>query len=102
MDALSLTVYDVDGTRIIHAKGEIDMATAPQLAAVLAQCGITSVCVDLTDVTFMDSSGLGVLLRAHKRAAERNVELMIANAAPNVMKVLEITNLDHVLNCEPV
>ena len=100
MDGLVITPSDVDGTRIIYVAGEIDLATAPLLAAALEQCNGMRVCVDLARVTFMDSSGLGVLSAAHKRAAERDAQLTIANAAPNVLKVLAITNLDQVFALE--
>jgi anti-anti-sigma factor len=52
----------VDATRILCVAGEIDIATAPQLAEALEAYNGSPVCVDLTGVTFMDSSGIAVLL----------------------------------------
>jgi anti-anti-sigma factor len=91
----------VDGTRIIRVAGELDMATAPQLAFVLARCDDKEVCVDLAEVTFLDSSGLAVLSRAHRRAAQREGEFTVQNAAPNVRKIFEVTNLTCLLGSEP-
>ena len=101
-DLLVIDPYDADGTRFIRVAGEIDAASAPLLAEALEQCNGSPVCVDLANVTFMDSSGVAVLVAAHKRAAEHNLELTIANAAPHMLKVLEIANLDHLLNREPI
>ena len=52
-------------------------------------------------VTFMDSSGLAVLIAAHNRALARAVECRIANAAPNLERVFQITGLDCVLLLVP-
>ena len=92
--------YDLDGTRVIKVAGEIDAATAPQLAESLERCSGMSVCVDLAEVTFIDSSGLAVLSRAHKRADETGGEFSVKNPAANVRKAFEITRLDHLLTLE--
>jgi anti-anti-sigma factor len=77
--------------------GEIDMATVPELEAALRACD-GSVCVDLSGVTFMDSSGLAVLLRARKDAAERGAQFEIANPVPNVRRVFQVMELEGVLS----
>ena len=92
--------YDVDGTRIVRVAGEIDMLTAQQLEEALAGCNGSAVRVDLAGVTFLDSSGIAVLLRAHERAVKRGAELKVANAASNVLRVFEVTNVDQVLTLE--
>ena len=88
----------VGGTRIVRLAGELDIATAPQLAAVLDECRGTSVCVDIVGVTFVDSSGLAVLARAHRLAGEQ--AFTIRNAASNVQKVFEITRLAFLLEAD--
>lgn len=59
----------VSGETQIRVTGEVDIATAPKLAATLGTCdgalGIGAVLLDLTAVTFLDSTGLGVILRAN-------------------------------------
>ena len=99
-DDLVIVPYDVDATRILCVSGEIDILTAPELEAALMGCDGSAVCVDLTGVTFMDSSGIAVLLRAHKRATDNGTELRVANAAPNVLKVFEVTQVNRVLTLE--
>jgi anti-sigma B factor antagonist len=85
---------------LITVSGEVDLATSPQLdTAVIAaiDSGATSVVIDLTDVSFMDSSGLGVIVRALKRCreAENDLDLVITNE--RVLKVFGITGLDQVI-----
>ena len=93
--------YDIDGTRFIRVAGELDGATAPLLAEVLEQCNGTPACVDLGAVTFLDSSGVAVIVDAHKRAAESATDFRVTNAAPNVRRVFTITGLDDLLTLEP-
>ena len=59
-----------NGQAVVHVHGEIDLYTAPQLWETLdaAIAGTPhELVIDLSDVTFLDSSGLAVLVRAHKR-----------------------------------
>jgi anti-sigma B factor antagonist len=85
---------------LITVSGEVDLATSPDLdVAIIAaiDSGATSVVIDLTDVSFMDSSGLGVIVRALKRCreAENDLDLVITNE--RVLKVFGITGLDQVI-----
>lgn len=85
---------------LITVSGEVDLATSPELdTAVIAaiDSGTSSVVIDLTNVSFMDSSGLGVIVRALKRCreAENDLDLVITNE--RVLKVFGITGLDQVI-----
>jgi anti-sigma B factor antagonist len=85
---------------LITVSGEVDLATSPELdVAIIAaiDSGTLSVVIDLTDVSFMDSSGLGVIVRALKRCreAENDLDLVITNE--RVLKVFGITGLDQVI-----
>jgi anti-sigma B factor antagonist len=85
---------------LITVSGEVDLATSPELdIAIIAaiDSGTPSVVIDLTDVSFMDSSGLGVIVRALKRCreAENDLDLVITNE--RVLKVFGITGLDQVI-----
>lgn len=86
---------------LITVSGEVDLATSPDLdVAIIAaiDSGTSSVVIDLTDVSFMDSSGLGVIVRALKRCreAENDLDLVITNE--RVLKVFGITGLDQVIS----
>jgi len=83
----------------VTVRGEIDVHTAPVLRARLNEVidqGEEHVVVHLDAVTFMDSTGLGVLVGAHKaqRAAGRTLELVCS--APRLLRILEITGLQRV------
>ena len=89
------------GTRnILTVEGEVDAHTAPQLksaiGAVMDQ-GANDVVIDLDQVSFMDSTGLGVLVGALKRLREQGGELRIVCSRRPILRVLEITGLDKVI-----
>lgn len=85
---------------VITVSGEVDLATSPDLdQAIISgiESGAQSVIIDLTDVSFMDSSGLGVIVRGLKRSreADKDLDLIITNE--RVLKVFGITGLDQVI-----
>jgi anti-sigma B factor antagonist len=84
---------------VVAVSGEIDVATAPQLReclhGVIAQ-GEATVVLDLLDVTFLDSTALGVLVGALKRCRELDGDLHVVVADPRIVKIFEITGLTNV------
>ena len=62
-----------------------------------SQSALKDVIVDMGTVTFMDSSGLGVLISAFKRISERGGVMHLARPQPNVKMVLEITRTNRLL-----
>jgi anti-sigma B factor antagonist len=88
------------GVIVVSVIGEVDMATAPRLRQALVEAtgaGGDRVVVDLGAVDFLDSTGLGVLLGALKRIRGVGGELALARAAPQVVKVFEVTRLVEIL-----
>jgi anti-sigma B factor antagonist len=94
---LGLVVSEQDGWAVLTVSGEIDIATAPSLRerlhSMLADDSQRLV-VDLDDVGFLDSTALGVLVGALKRARTEGGEVRIVSTQPRVRKVFEITRLD--------
>ena len=89
-----------DGIAVIRSAGRLNMASAPQLRAVVSECaagGRSRIVVDLSAITFMDSSGLGALIGGLKTARQRGGDLRIASPTEQVATVLGLTNLDRVL-----
>lgn len=82
---------------IVRARGEIDIATASMLSSALEQLGTGErrVIVDLSEVTFVDSSGLGVLIAARSADGEERV-VEVVTEHPQVVKVFKVTNLDSI------
>ena len=73
--------------------GEIDAHTAPTLAAAMTELPSGVVTVDVAGVSFMDSSGLRVLIEAATRAREGGGDLIICNATPGIARLIEISGL---------
>lgn len=89
---------------VVHVAGELDQVTAPVLAAAIqirVDAGHFDLVLDLHKLTFLDSSGLGVLVTQHKALRQRHGRLRIANAPSRVLAVLNLTRLDHVLEVYP-
>jgi anti-sigma B factor antagonist len=85
---------------VIAASGEVDLASSPELdIAIIAaiKSGSSSLVIDLTDVSFMDSSGLGVIVRGLKRCREADKDLDLVITNERVLKVFGITGLDQVI-----
>ena len=87
----SLTVEnDPSGAVVVH--GDIDVAGGPILeAALLAREADDPLVIDLSDVFFIDSSGLRSLLGASRRAHDRNATVVLRDVGPEVLRLLEIT-----------
>jgi anti-sigma B factor antagonist len=96
---LDVDVRAESGLFIIKAKGEIDVWTADILRQSLRDVqsdGKPRVIVDLTEVPFVDSTGIGVLVGALKRSREAGGSLHLVVTSDGVRKVLKITSLDQV------
>jgi anti-sigma B factor antagonist len=85
---------------ILALTGEIDLYTAPrlqsELAAALASGDPARLVVDMSAVEFCDSTGMNVLLAAHRRASEQGGSLELAGPRPAVRKILQVTGLETV------
>lgn len=84
-----------DGVRVMHVVGEIDTLTAPVLRdRVTAQLAeVTLLVLDLTDVTFLGSAGLAVLVAAKDEAEQRKCSLRLVPGSRIVTRALEATGL---------
>ena len=93
---LELIVSEHDGETVVRAAGELDVNTAPELREQLARLvseGARRIVVDLTDVSFVDSTALSVLVSALKRLRQADGDLELASPNPSVRRVFEITGL---------
>jgi anti-sigma B factor antagonist len=86
---------------VVVVRGEIDVATSPQLRNelnALVERGAHDITLEFAGVSFVDSSGLGVLVGTYKRLREDGVgSIRIVGAQPSVRKVFEITGLEAAL-----
>ena len=100
---LRVTTAQFADAHVVSVNGDLDLHTAPRLEGELAELhesGATKVIVDLIDVPFIDSTALGVLVRAAKRAGTSGSKLILVSNDPRTLRVLEITGLDRVFTIE--
>jgi anti-sigma B factor antagonist len=93
---LELSVSEEGSETVVRAAGELDVNTAPELREQLARLvseGARKIVVDLTDVSFVDSTALSVLVSALKRLRQADGDLELASPNPSVRRVFEITGL---------
>ncbi len=97
---LAVHITGTGETRVAVLEGSCDLATAPNLRQALQSLvppDVKEVVLDVTDLAFIDSTGLGVVLGAMRRLREGGGVLSIAGAQGIVKRVLEITDLDKVI-----
>jgi anti-sigma B factor antagonist len=102
--ALNVTVAEWNGVPVIQASGELDLATVPELRAVVNRITDRSPRVlvfDFTGIRYMDSSGLGILVSAKRRLGAYAGEVIVVTAASCVLKALSLSGLDQILTIYP-
>jgi anti-sigma B factor antagonist len=98
-DEIVITQQRTDGTAVVSVRGEIDVASAPELRTHLHELctdGTQTVVVDLREVTFLDSSALGVLVGALRRCRENESDFKLVIDSPRLLKIFDITGLTSV------
>ncbi|WP_225755043.1 STAS domain-containing protein [Actinotalea sp. Marseille-Q4924] len=89
---------------VVEVTGEIDVYTAPALREELSSlidAESTNLVVDLTQVSFMDSTGLGVLVGALKKVRTLGGDLQLVISQEKILKVFRITALTQVFTIHP-
>ncbi|HEY2128492.1 MAG TPA: STAS domain-containing protein [Streptosporangiaceae bacterium] len=100
MAVVSCPVSMLRGVPVIRAPGEIDVASAEPLRAVLAETaarGHATIVVDLSATRFCDSAGLHVLIRAHRMAVAEGGEVRLVMGSPGMLRIFAITGVDRVM-----
>ncbi|HZZ96447.1 MAG TPA: STAS domain-containing protein [Jatrophihabitantaceae bacterium] len=95
---LSVSKHGEDAVAVVGVSGEVDVYAAPQLRERLTEMleDGRSVVVDLTEVGFLDSTGLGALVAARTSAAEHGASLPLVCTHQRILKLFTITGLDGV------
>lgn len=83
----------------VAAVGELDVSTAGSVEAALLEglAGPGPVLLDLAEVTFIDSTGLGVLVKAHRHAQTTGGTVALLHPSVHTRKLLTVLGLDQVL-----
>jgi anti-sigma B factor antagonist len=86
------------GIHVVVARGELDAFAAPDLAGCFEQCAPGSgLVIDLTDVSFLDSTALGVVARAVRQLRENGGGARVVLPRGAARRIFEITTLDRAL-----
>lgn len=96
--ALTIETTALDeGGLLVSAVGEVDVSCASELRdaidAALATDGVASVTVDLSQVPYIDSTGIGVLVGSAHRAAEASCGFAVEGPQRNVRRVLDMLGI---------
>ena len=104
MSRILLDTHRDDDALVVVISGEIDMATAPNLLAVassaLAQVEVKSLRLDMSQVSFLDSSGLNVLVSLHADATERGKSVIVWKLQPGPRRTIELAALHTLLTID--
>ena len=97
MRLLDVRIDERDEWTVVTLAGQLDVATAPDLRQALQEAqyaGAHRVVVDLAELQFLDSLGLGVLVGGLRRARLHGGRLVLAGANDRIRQILEVTGLD--------
>jgi anti-sigma B factor antagonist len=96
---LVIDVATRDGCSVVTVSGELDVLTAPRLRQVLFDpvlCSRPHVVVDLRDVGFIDSTGIGTLVAARRWTSSRSTSLSLVCDPGPVLRVLDLVSLTRI------
>ncbi|MEW2291052.1 STAS domain-containing protein [Streptomyces sp. NPDC047841] len=98
---LSVVATATDGIRVLTLAGEIDHHTGDTLRQALdtSPTPRPRVVVDMRQVTFMDSSGINILIAAHHALSEAGGWLRLAAIGESVMRTISLVGVDAVIDC---
>ncbi|MHB1652234.1 MAG: anti-sigma F factor antagonist [Desulfitobacteriaceae bacterium] len=92
-------------TLLLRLDGDLDMKTAETLRTAIdseiERRGIRTVILNMGQVQFIDSSGLGVILGRYKKLLPLGGKIKITNVPPHIFKIMELSGLPRVINFYP-
>ncbi|WP_028987302.1 anti-sigma F factor antagonist [Thermicanus aegyptius] len=99
--SLQVEILERDKVFVVRLKGELDHHTANDLRQTLGEKierhGFTHLILNLRDLTFMDSSGLGVLMGRYKQISAKKGEMFVCSMNPTIYRILELAGLFKIL-----
>lgn len=100
---MNIKLESIGTTLVAKLAGEIDHHTAADLKEALDReitlRNIRNIVLDFDGVTFMDSSGIGVIVGRYKQISALGGKIMIIRVKPQVDKILELSGLKKILEC---
>lgn len=92
------------GVYLVRPQGEVDMSTSPELRKLLVPLfcpGTRLVLVDLSEVPYMDSSGIATLVEGLQLSQRRSIQFALAGLSPSVSAAFEVAHLMEVFRVVP-
>lgn len=101
-DYYRVTFEELDGEAVVMVTGEIDLTAQSRLQGVIdhARSGGQRLVIDLSETTFIDSSGLKVLVKTWEAQTEAGAEMVLRAPSPDVWMVIKVAGLQDVLPVE--
>ena len=96
--AFQMLESEADGLRVVALFGELDLSNVTQLKARLI--GTTDTVLDLSELTFIDSSGIRLLLETAQRAHSQAWKFSVCNPQPAVLRVIKLVGIGPHLGLE--
>ena len=96
MRGLTIETHNGAADVFVSVQGEVDLATAPELEVALEralEAPGRRLVIDLRDVTFLDSTGLALMLRQERNARAGGRRLIVVKGPPDVQRVFELTGM---------
>lgn len=95
---MEIAISDQGGLKAVAISGEVDLSTSPKVRDALLDCilGGSGVVVDLSQVAYIDSSGVASLVEAFQSAKSRKLAFALASVGATPMRVLKLARLDQV------
>ena len=104
---MTITVEDISSGAIVRISGEVDLSVSPEIKEkILEQIVLNkkennftipkSIYADLSEVTYIDSSGIASLIHSHQHAAKSGVNFYLFKTSPSVLKVIKLARLDSI------
>ena len=99
---MTYKVSEESNVSTVFLNGEIDMDVTDKAKEVIfpiIESG-KEVHINLKDVTYMDSSGISVLIESHQKALEKKTKVVLKEISKSVLKVIMMAKLEQILNLE--
>lgn len=99
---MRVSTRPIGSVLVVYVSGELDLNTAPDFRAAVeeqldARPDLANIVLVLRDVTFIDSSGLGVILGRYKRLRAHGGRLVAVSPSPHARKVFELSGLSSII-----
>jgi anti-sigma B factor antagonist len=100
---LSIRTETSEGAVVVHVGGDLDVYTAPRLKETLAKALVDGrrLVLDLSEVHFIDSTALGILVSAQEQSRAADGDLRLVMDDPYLLKIFHITGFDGMFSIYP-